>query len=173
MVANGDKMNCEAVIRKFNWMMQGTKFEAKVLLMSLRGCELILGMEWLNALGVVKWDFPNITMEFQWNGEYVVLNAVVEVSGRWKEVSLSSLFNGLGLLVIQPEGKHQSNGWGIDQGEAPREVKEILKQFARVFEEPKTLPPPRRHDHSIPLEEGMKGLSLRPYRYSTTQKDTI
>lgn len=55
----------------------------------------------------------------------------------------------------------------------PPEVKSILSKFSGVFEAPKVLPQYRKQDHKIPLEEGVKGLSLRPYRYSVTQKDAI
>lgn len=48
-----------------------------MLLMYLKGCELILRMEWLNAMGMIKWDDPNRTMEFQWKGELVNLTAKV------------------------------------------------------------------------------------------------
>lgn len=41
------------------------------------------------------------------------------------------------------------------------------------FDEPKSLPPHRKHGHNIPLEEGVKGLSLCPYYYSVMQHDII
>lgn len=55
----------------------------------------------------------------------------------------------------------------------PTEVQRLLGIFFRVFEEPHTLSPHRLQDHVIPLEDGVKGLSLRPYRYSSTQRDVI
>lgn len=48
IVANGDKLTCDSVYNKFKWCMQGEWFEASILLMPLKCCELILGMEWLN-----------------------------------------------------------------------------------------------------------------------------
>jgi hypothetical protein len=35
------------------------------------------------------------------------------------------------------------------------------------------LPPSRSHDHTIPLKEGAQPVNLRPYRYSSLQKDTV
>jgi hypothetical protein len=42
-----------------------------------------------------------------------------------------------------------------------------------VFREPKGLPPPRAHDHAIPLQEGAQPVSVRPYRYPYFQKEEI
>lgn len=75
MVANGKKMSWSAMAKGFKWSMRGYEFEANMLLMPLRGCELILGMESLNAMGVIRWNFPNRTMEFQWGGETLILSA--------------------------------------------------------------------------------------------------
>lgn len=51
MVANDNHMECIARIKGFVWTMQGKQFEANVLLMPLNGSELIIGVEWLNAMG--------------------------------------------------------------------------------------------------------------------------
>ncbi|KAJ3698219.1 hypothetical protein LUZ61_001924 [Rhynchospora tenuis] len=50
------------------------------------------------------------------------------------------------------------------------ELKEVLNQYAELFEEPKGLPPKRSIDHQIPLIPGAKPVNLRPYRYSYFQK---
>lgn len=75
MVVNGDKLIYDSICNHFKWCMQGQWFEASVLLMPLKGCELILGMEWLNSLGMVKWDFPNLRMEFCIQGKEAVLQS--------------------------------------------------------------------------------------------------
>lgn len=45
IVANGDKLIFDSICSRFKWIMQGHQFEASVLLMPLKGCKLILGME--------------------------------------------------------------------------------------------------------------------------------
>lgn len=75
MVANGDKLTCNSICSEFRWLMRGQLFEASVLLMPLKGCELILGMEWLNSLGLIKWDFPRMRMEFCIQGKVVILQS--------------------------------------------------------------------------------------------------
>ena len=55
----------------------------------------------------------------------------------------------------------------------PLDLLVILQWFASVFEIPKGLPPPRSHDHSIPLQEGVTAIKVRPYRYPFSQKTQI
>lgn len=124
-------------------------------------------------MGVIKWDFPRRTMEFLLDGETVLLRAETNEGARWSDGKLTSLSNVVGLWVLQHEGRQQAKKWEIGQLNGPPEINSNISRFSEVFEEPKTLPPHRRHNHNIALEEGLKGLSLRPYRYSVVQKDGI
>lgn len=76
------------------------------------------------------------------------------------------------MLIILGEAENCIEEEGNATSQIPVEVKSAGQVFL-VFEEPKSLPPHRRQDRRIPLEDGVKGLSLRPYRYSSTQKDVI
>jgi len=49
----------------------------------------------------------------------------------------------------------------------------LQASYQEIFEEPKHLPPPRSHDHQIPLNEGTDPVNLRPYRHSSLQKDVV
>ena len=49
----------------------------------------------------------------------------------------------------------------------------LLQKYQSVFQAPTTLPPPRSHDHRIPLEPGNNPVSVRPYRYPHIQKNEI
>lgn len=43
-----------------------------------------------------------------------------------------------------------------------------------MYATPKGLPPSRGHfDHKIPFETGSNAVNMKPYRYSSTQKDII
>lgn len=55
----------------------------------------------------------------------------------------------------------------------PLEVQALLDEYANVFEDPKTLPPTRLHDHHIPLLPNIAPINSKPYRYSPLQKDEI
>ena len=49
----------------------------------------------------------------------------------------------------------------------------LLHTYEFVFENPTSLPPPRSHDHAIPLLEGSKPVKVKPYLYLLSQKDEI
>lgn len=53
------------------------------------------------------------------------------------------------------------------------QLQPILASYKDVFEEPKGLPPPRSHDHKIPLVQGSGRVCVRPYRYPHFQKGEI
>lgn len=53
------------------------------------------------------------------------------------------------------------------------EVKKVLSTFKHLFQEPTTLPPPRKFDHHIELIHGAQPINIRPYRYIPVQKSEI
>ena len=53
-------------------------------------------------------------------------------------------------------------------------LQSLLSSYSDLFEEPTSLPPFREgFDHTIPLKAGANPVNLRPYRYSSLQKDAI
>ena len=40
-------------------------------------CDVVLGIQWLKRLGVVKWDFKNQVMEFEYKGQVQLLKGLV------------------------------------------------------------------------------------------------
>jgi hypothetical protein len=55
----------------------------------------------------------------------------------------------------------------------PPEVQQVLNEYSDVFDDPKTLPPHRFHDHTIPLIPNAITVNTKPYRYSPLHKDEI
>jgi hypothetical protein len=53
------------------------------------------------------------------------------------------------------------------------EIQHLLEEYADVFEDPRTLPPSRFHDHHIPLLPNVVPVNSKPYRYSPLHKDEI
>jgi len=54
-----------------------------------------------------------------------------------------------------------------------RQLVQLLKEYADIFADPKSLPPHRSHDHKIVLCEGFSPINAGPYRYVALQKDVI
>jgi len=53
------------------------------------------------------------------------------------------------------------------------DVQLLLHQYADVFMDPQTLPPPRSYDHAIPLIPDVVPINSRPYHYSPQHKTEI
>lgn len=53
-VADGNHLQCQHVCKCFQWSMQGQQFEANVLLISLGGSDMVLGVQWLTTLGPIS-----------------------------------------------------------------------------------------------------------------------
>lgn len=77
-VADGNHLQCQHVCKCFQWSMQGQHFEADVLLISLGGCDMVLGVQWLTTLGPICWDFKALMMEFMLNGNQFVLKGILK-----------------------------------------------------------------------------------------------
>jgi hypothetical protein len=55
----------------------------------------------------------------------------------------------------------------------PKLVQTLLQKYEHLFDEPKSLPPRRSADHTIPLVPGAQPVKVWPYRYSPIQKTEI
>ena len=53
------------------------------------------------------------------------------------------------------------------------EIQSILKRYEKVFAEPHGLPPNRKHEHKIQIQEGVNPINVRPYRYAHVQKNEM
>nr|GEW51746.1 hypothetical protein [Tanacetum cinerariifolium] len=53
-VANGHVMNSLYECKDFSWKFQGIIYTSDVLILPLRGCEMVLGIQWLSTLGWIS-----------------------------------------------------------------------------------------------------------------------
>lgn len=81
-VEDEGQLHCNSIIKGFTWKMQGSDFSADVLLLPLRGSDLVLGVQWFSDLGPVMWDFKKLTMEFQREEKRIKLRGLQERNSR-------------------------------------------------------------------------------------------
>lgn len=67
-VADGNRLECNSMCKGMGWLLRGTSFITDVLLLPVGSCDMVLGIQWLETLGVIHWDFKNLTMDFTLNG---------------------------------------------------------------------------------------------------------
>jgi hypothetical protein len=184
--ANGEKMVCKSMCRGLRWKMQGISFQTDVYIIELNNCEMVLGIQWLSMLGDILCNYKHLWMSFDWQGERVLLKG--EDPPKFQTIELKQLSSLVGnqgqvvdyvlcSLMTVEEGEEEVTGAGTITTLFPdikdTDLLNILQSYQELFHEPKGLPPPRTHDHRIPLKAGSEAINLRPYRYSRLQKDIL
>ncbi|XP_035551066.1 uncharacterized protein LOC109020622 [Juglans regia] len=134
----------------------------------VQGCDVVLGVDWLETLGTIAWNFHELSMKFLYLGKNVeLLGPKLEglTLAKGEKSMLTSMQRGKGLcLQLVSETNVLRTSGGGDK------MQQLISQFAQVFEIPKGLPPSRPQDHRIPLKEGTQPITARPYRYPHYQK---
>ncbi|GAU24592.1 hypothetical protein TSUD_289530 [Trifolium subterraneum] len=180
----GHQLEAAFICRGFQWQLQQVSFTADVIVLPLVCCDLILGIQWLKALGPILWDFDKLQMEFSTNGRKVVLRGA-------KTPSFKLINNKSFAQMVKKDAElcflsimHQDSSFVMPSCHAlpslhcpmplPNSIEQLIDTYAAIFSDPTTLPPPRAgFDHMIPLKAGAQPFNLRPYRFSIVQKDII
>ncbi|KAF5471083.1 hypothetical protein F2P56_011555 [Juglans regia] len=150
-VANGEGLNSEGLCRSVKLKVQGNLLQLPLHLLDLAGCDIVLGVQWLETLGPITWDFSKLVMSFWLDGKAIELKglklnpSVVEEGGK---VCKATMVKGKGIfLQIMCVGEVNQ-----EHGKLAEPFPALLVDFKEVFEEPQGLPPPRSHDHHIVLK---------------------
>jgi hypothetical protein len=171
-VANGESLICDSYVPQMEWWCQGYTFTIDMKVLGLGAFDAILGFDWLKPHSPMSCHWDSRTLTFEDQGKEICLQGVLPPPLQLLELSADTLVkwcagNDIGAFaIIEPvlDNEQQAN--------CP-EVQQLLLEFQDVFEDPKTLPPERPWDHSIPLLPNSVPVSARPYRYSPLHKDEI
>jgi hypothetical protein len=71
MVANGEQITCEGVIRDAPLLIAGALFPADLFVMPLTGYNVVVSTKWLGAWGPIVWDLAHRRMSFQHEGHTI------------------------------------------------------------------------------------------------------
>ena len=170
-VANGDTLSCHGHCKAVAIAMQKCNIVTNLFVLTLGGCDVVLGVDWLRSLGTIRWNFADLSMGFYMGREEFFLQGLKRPKRDIEEGYNLSKINitegrGIWLQLIAVEEKNR------EMVSEPA-IQTILQKFNTVFNEPKGLPPPRSHDHQIQLQAGAKPTNARPYRYPYYQKEEI
>jgi len=150
-VANGDIIKTQGLCKDVPVCLQGQVFLVQLQVLPLGGCDLVFSTQWLSTLGIINWDFKNLSMGFNYGRQQVLLQVLntpkgFEVQNEvqfFKEPTRRAL-----ILQITTEGTTER------QSTLPSEITTLLQEFHGVFTTPVDLPPVRGHEHQINLKEG-------------------
>ncbi|XP_021846729.2 uncharacterized protein [Spinacia oleracea] len=178
-VADGNHLACQHVCKGFTWEMQGKVFTADVMLITLGGCDMVLGVQWLATLGSICWDFKALLMEFRLGDCQFVLRGihpqkVKVVEGAPSAKLFSSAVQLCILQVREVDFVSVAPKASLQQQQDSSSLEKLKEQFKDIFADPDELPPHRGvFDHTIPLEPNARPVNIRPYRYPLKQRDVI
>ncbi|XP_047169448.1 uncharacterized protein LOC124837990 [Vigna umbellata] len=178
MVGNDNYMTVEGMILDLNIQAQGIKFQLPVILLPISGADLILGANWLKPLGSHIADYDSLQLKFLHNGRFITLQGEKDHSPTQAQlhhlkimVFTHSIAEAFSMQLLESPDLQSS----LDEltAELALDLALLLHKYLSVFETPSSLPPPRSHDHVIPLIDGSKPVKVKPYRYLHSQKDEI
>lgn len=148
------------------------EFELAAYVFPVTRVDLILGVTWLAMLGEVTANWAEMTMSFTFKGRQIALKgdprlafrqisafeklSKEEIDGAWLEWAME-------ITNLESE---------IEEA-IPEDVQELLTEFKGVTTPLDGLLPRQENDHHIPLQPGAAPVSVRPYRYSSVQKNEI
>ncbi|KAA3461562.1 reverse transcriptase [Gossypium australe] len=157
------------------WAAQGYHFQTDFLLLSVKGFDLVLGIQWLLTLGPITWDFANLTMQFQHQKQNCLLRGLVPgslqlVPSTQFSKCLSLVGNGPYPMLLT---SREQTAITLQPAQVADELQSLLGEFEDIFQTPVGLPPPHLQDHKIPLTDETKVVKVKPYRYPAVQKIEI
>ncbi|GKB20453.1 ty3-gypsy retrotransposon protein [Tanacetum coccineum] len=172
MVGNGQSIQCRGVCSNVKLQLKKANFDLPFYIIPVEGADLVLGVSWLGSLGRLSADFSIPEISFKQNGvEHTLVGE--PMSHQISSSSVSSILRqgtaaSLHTITYQPPMPSTE--------ETPThknpDINHLLYLFSNVFKKPTGLPPPRPHDHTIPILDN-KAVNVKPYRYPHYQKQVM
>jgi hypothetical protein len=164
MIADGGTINCSGKCNKINLTMGEYVMNSPMISIPMGGADVVLGIQWLQSLGTVAFNFQELFMKFSLEGKEIELRGITGKPGK----VISS--NGMTKLLKKGHQGIIAQLCSLDVQTSkpyiPQDLQRIIDKHSKVFEDiPKGLPPTRNHDHEIRLIPGSVPPNIRPYRY--------
>lgn len=175
-LADGSTTSCTRKAVNLQWSAGSTMFVSDFYVLPLGGYDSILGIQWLQQVSPVCFDFAANEISLKWQGKRVTLKQSKQLADNIGIVLDSEQLGSVGeqaCFLVQLSAVEVHEQQKPPSIVIPELVKPIIKAFPQVFEAPKSLPPNRPQDHLIPIVEGSKPVNLNPYKCPFLQKTEI
>ena len=155
------------------WEMQGHNFTQNVYVLDLEPYDLILGVDWMKHYSPMTFDFKELTLSFDKEGETVLLQGdshTAKVRMRQGTAAQRHIRNKVRTSLQHSCMIRVQNSQVTP---VPKSLTQLLDQYQDIFKEPISLPPIRELDHQIPHIPDAKPFKINPYKYPHMQKSKI
>ena len=172
-VAGEEKLQTEGLCRAVHIQCQGRDIITDFHILSIGGCQMVLGVDWLQTLDEMTFSYKNQSVRIvkgnnSWELQGVQSRQLELVQAEIMDRSLYQCYKGWVLYICNKDEIHQS----MEEITSPQ-LKKLCEEFSAVFDGVKGLHPPRSHDHKIPLIPMASPVNIRPYRHPWEQKNVI
>eukprot|EP00253_Pinus_taeda_P011892 PITA_11892 len=171
MIANGGTINCSRKCHNIKLSMGEYVLTSPMLSIPMGSADVVLGVQWLQSLGTIAFNFQELFMKFSMEGKEVELRGIVGKPGK----IISS--NGMAKLLKKERKGVIAQLCSLDvstlESSISPDLQIVLDNHSKVFETPKGLPLIHDHNHAIHLIPGSVPPNIRLYRYPYAQKSEI
>jgi hypothetical protein len=172
MIADGGTINFLGKCNKINLTMGEYVMNSPMISIPMGGLDVVLGIQWLQSLGTMDFNFQELFMKFSLEGKEIELRGI---TGKPRKVISS---NGTTKLLKKGHQGVIGQLFSLDvqtsKPSIPQYLQGIIDKNTKVFEDIlKGLPPTRNHDHEIHLIPRSVPPHIKPYRYPYAQKSEI
>jgi hypothetical protein len=172
MIADGATINLSGKCNKINITMGEYVMNSPMIAIPMGFVDVVLGIQWLQSIGIVAFNFQELFMKFSLEGKEIELRGIIG--------KLDKLISSNGMTKLLKKG-HQGVIAQLcplyvqtSKPSIPQDIQGIIDRHSKVFEDiPKGLPPTQNHNHDIHLIHGSIPPNIRPYRYPYAQKSEI
>ncbi|WVZ00986.1 hypothetical protein V8G54_027055 [Vigna mungo] len=178
MVGNRNYMKAEGLIKALNIQVQGAKFELFVFLLPISGGFDFEGQLVKNHRISHIADYDALQLKFLHEGKFITLQGNLDSSPTQAHLHhIIRMVNTNSIAEVFSTQLVKDSSYQFPLLELPDNVEPeltlLLHTYSFVFDVPKSLPPPRFQDHTIPLMKGSQPVNVKPYRYPHSQKVEI
>lgn len=142
----GEKLHCSKVSRKTPLKMGEITLYVDLFLIELVGTNIILDMQWLKSLGLVSFQFQELSMQFYWGGKTICWKGEPWVDDN--PLSSDELKSLLGTtneafmcFMELNEKESEKHNPHISENQ---KISDLISRYEEVFATPTSLPPKRK-----------------------------
>jgi hypothetical protein len=82
MIADGGTINCSGKCNKINLTMVEYVMNSPMIAIPMGGADVVLGIQWLQSLGTVAFNFQELFMKFSLEGKEIELRGITGKPGK-------------------------------------------------------------------------------------------
>ncbi|XP_060210958.1 uncharacterized protein LOC132637972 [Lycium barbarum] len=178
VVANGQILTCDKICTGFNWKMQEEGFIFDIRVLKIGGCDMVLGMDWIDMIAPIILNTRPLSLSFLKEGKMITLLGMTRKQNI-SQVDSNELYKMLKLGICDIMAKMcmisqgHSSGGGNQAGKGKLVTFDVFQAVLREGKEKGNIKEQQINTDSEEKVLGAQPFNLRPYRYSFDQKNAI